>query len=115
MNFFYTNIDKIQLLLIFINSFLLSRLLIVTKIPERLVLYLIGKKHLSILRIVLYVICASALLSFFIPNVITVLTLLPVIKILCNTFEESLPHRYREIETLLPLTIIYGANDFMFN
>ncbi|PID60042.1 hypothetical protein CSB45_00700 [candidate division KSB3 bacterium] len=110
MDNFYVYIDKIQLLFIFINSFLLSRVLVVTKVPERLVLYLIGKQHLPISRISLYVIAASALLSFFIPNVITVLALLPILKILCDTFEESLPLRYREIETLLPLALIYGAN-----
>ena len=110
MNVFLEHIDKIQLIFIFINSFLLSRLIIVAKIPERLVLYLIGKKHLSIIQIVFYVILVSAFLSFFIPNVITVLTLLPVTKILCRTFEESLPDRYRAIETVFPLAIIYGAN-----
>lgn len=110
MEFLYNNIDKTQLIFIFIGSFLISRLLIATKVPERLVLYLIGKKHLSIMQIVFYVIFASAVLSFFIPNVITVLTLLPVIKILAGTFEESFPDKYRAIETIFPLTIIYGAN-----
>jgi sodium-dependent dicarboxylate transporter 2/3/5 len=38
------------------------------------------------------------------------LALLPIVKILCTTFEDSIPERYREIETLLPLTLIYGAN-----
>lgn len=110
MNVLYVNIDKIQLIFIFISSFFISRLIIATKIPERLVLYLIGKKHLPIMHIVFYVIFASAFLLFFIPNVITVLTLLPVIKILCKIFEESLPNRYKAIETLFPLAIIYGAN-----
>ncbi|PIE32198.1 hypothetical protein CSA56_16460 [candidate division KSB3 bacterium] len=110
MHFFLAHIDKVQLLFIFMNSFLLSRLLIVTKIPERLVLYAIGKQHLPITQIALYVIVISAALSFFIPNMITVLTLLPLIKLLCRTFEEALPQRYREIETLLPLALIYGAN-----
>lgn len=110
MNVFLTNLDKVQLVCIFISSFLISRVLIVTKIPERLVLYLIGKKHLPISTIVFYVIFASALLSFFIPNVITVLTLLPMIKILRRTFEESLPQRYKALETIFPLSIIYGAN-----
>jgi len=110
MDFFYHNLDKIQLIFIFIGSFLISRLLIATRIPERLVLYLIGKKHLPITQIIFYVIAASAFLSFFIPNVITVLTLLPIIKILSRTFEESLPSRYKAIETLFPLAIVYGAN-----
>ena len=110
MDGFYLHIDKIQLVFIFVNSFLLSRVLVVTKVPERLVLYLIGKRHLPIGRITFYVIAASAFLSFFIPNVITVLALLPIVKILCRTFEDSIPDRYREIETLLPLTLIYGAN-----
>lgn len=110
MNVFLPHVDKIQLMCIFISSFLISRVLIVAKIPERLVLYLIGKKHLAISSIMFYVIFASAFLSFFIPNVITVLTLLPMIKILRSTFEESLPHRYKALETIFPLAIIYGAN-----
>ncbi|MBD3307961.1 hypothetical protein GF339_16130 [candidate division KSB3 bacterium] len=105
-----TNIDKIQLICIFVNSFLLSRLIIVTKLPERLVLYLVGTKHLPLMQIVLYMLMTAAFLSFFIPNVITVLTLLPLIKILCSTFEMSLPTKYRAIATLFPLTVIYGAN-----
>jgi sodium-dependent dicarboxylate transporter 2/3/5 len=110
MDVFTANIDKIQLAFIFLGSFFISRLLITTKIPERFVFYLIGKKHLSIVYIVFYIIFASAFLSFFIPNVITVLTLLPVIKILCKIFEDALPHKYRAIETVFPLAIIYGAN-----
>jgi sodium-dependent dicarboxylate transporter 2/3/5 len=110
MNFWHTNLDKIQLIFIFINSFLISRLIITTKIPERLVLYLIGKKHLPIMPIVFYIIFASAGLSFFIPNVITALTLLPVIHILGAIFEQSFPGRFKDIETLLPLAIVYGAN-----
>ena len=110
MESFHVHIEKIQLLFIFVNSFLLSRLLVATKVPERLVLYLIGKRHLPIIQITFYVIFASAFLSFFIPNVITVLALLPILKILCTTFENSIPERYSEIETLLPLTLIYGAN-----
>ncbi len=110
MDFLSANLDKLQLACIFAGSFFLSRLIIVTKIPERLVWYLIGTRHLPILWIVFYVIAASAFLSFFIPNVITVFTLLPVIKMLCRTFEESLPQHYRAIETVFPLAIIYGAN-----
>ncbi len=110
MNFLLAHIDKIQLLFIFMNSLLLSRLLIATKVPERLVLYAIGTRHLPITQIALHVIVISAALSFFIPNMVTVLTLLPLIKLLCRIFEESLPQRYREIETLLPLALIYGAN-----
>lgn len=110
MNVFYQNIDKVQLIFVFIGSFLISRLLIATRIPERLVLYLIGKKHLPIIQVVFYVIAASAFLSLFIPNVITVLTLLPIIKMLSRTFEESLPNRFKAVETIFPLAIVYGAN-----
>ena len=61
--------DKIQILFFFISGFFLSRLIIKTEIPERVVSYLLDKKHASLSKIVFYLITISALLSFFIPNV----------------------------------------------
>lgn len=103
-------VDKIQLGLIFVNSFFISRLIITTKIPERLIVYLIGKKHLSILHLVFYIIFASAGLSLFIPNAITALTLLPMIHLLAVIFEHAFPKKFKDLETLLPLALIYGSN-----
>jgi len=101
--------DKIQLIFFFISGFLVSRLIIKVKLPQRIVYWFIGKKHLSITKILFYLIAISAFLSFFIPNAITVLTLLPLIELLRRSYEES-NGSSRRIATMLALAIIYGAN-----
>ncbi len=101
--------DKIQLIFFFISGFLVSRLIIKFKLPQRLVYWFIGKKHLSITKILFYLIAISAFLSFFIPNAITVLTLLPLLELLRRSYEES-NGSSRRIATMLALAIIYGAN-----
>lgn len=101
--------DKIQLIFFFISGFLVSRLIIKVKLPQRIVFFLIGKKHLSTAKIILYLISLSAFLSFFIPNAITVLTLLPILELLRKAYEEAaLPPK--SIPTMLALSAIYGAN-----
>ena len=101
--------DKIQLIFFFISGFLVSRLIIKVKLPQRIVYWFIGKKHLSISKILFYLIAISAFLSFFIPNAITVLTLLPMLELLRRSYEES-NGPSRRISTMLALATIYGAN-----
>ena len=101
--------DKIQLIFFFISGFLVSRLMIKVRLPQRLVFWFIGKKHLSLAKILFYLVAISALLSFFIPNAITVLTLLPLLELLRRSYEESNGPSKR-IATMLALATIYGAN-----
>ena len=101
--------DKIQLIFIFIGGFAISRLMIKARLPHRIVYWFIGKRHLSITRILFYLIAISAFLSFFIPNAITVLTLLPVLELLRRSYEES-NGSSKNIATMLALSAIYGAN-----
>jgi len=101
--------DKIQLIFFFINGFLVSRLMIKVRLPQRLVYWFIGKKHLSLPRILFYLVAISAFLSFFIPNAITVLTLLPLLELLRRSFEEA-NGPSRSVPTMLALATIYGAN-----
>ena len=101
--------DKIQLIFFFISGFLVSRLIIKVKLPQRIVYWFIGKRHLSITKILFYLIALSAFLSFFIPNAITVLTLLPLLELLRRSYETS-SGSSRKIATMLALAIIYGAN-----
>lgn len=101
--------DKIQLIFFFINGFLVSRLIIKVKLPQRIVFFLIGKKQLSTAKILLYLIILSAFLSFFIPNAITVLTLLPILELLRKAYEEAALSS-KSIPTMLALSAIYGAN-----
>ncbi len=101
--------DKIQLIFFFISGFAISRLMIKARLPHRIVYWFIGKRHLSISGILFYLIAISAFLSFFIPNAITVLTLLPLLELLRRTYEES-NGPSKNIATMLALTTIYGAN-----
>jgi sodium-dependent dicarboxylate transporter 2/3/5 len=101
--------DKIQLIFFFISGFTISRLMIKARLPHRIVYWFIGKRHLSITKILFYLIAISAVLSFFIPNAITVLTLLPLLELLRRSYEES-NGPSKNIATLLALSTIYGAN-----
>jgi sodium-dependent dicarboxylate transporter 2/3/5 len=101
--------DKIQLIFFFISGFLVSRLMIKARLPQRLVYWFIGKKNLSLAKILFYLIAISAFLSFFIPNAITVLTLLPSLEFLRQSYEQA-NGPSRSVSTMLALATIYGAN-----
>ena len=101
--------DKIQLIFFFIGGFAISRLMIKARLPHRIVYWFLGKRHLSITKILFYLIAISAVLSFFIPNAITVLTLLPVLELLRRSYEES-NGSSKNVATMLALSTIYGAN-----
>jgi len=101
--------DKIQLIFFFISGFLVSRLMIKVRLPQRLVYWFIGRKNLSLAKILFYLIAISAFLSFFIPNAITVLTLLPLLELLRQAYEET-NGPSPSVPTMLALSVIYGAN-----
>lgn len=99
--------DKVQILFFFISGFLVSRVMIKAQLPQKLVRLLMGGSHNSLSLTLLYLIGAAAALSFFIPNAITMLTLLPVLELLSRAFRENNNHR---IPTILTLAVLYGAN-----
>jgi sodium-dependent dicarboxylate transporter 2/3/5 len=101
--------EKIQLIFFFLNGFLVSRLFIKVKLPERVVFHLIHEQNLSIRRILLYIIGLSSCFSLFIPNAITVLTLLPIIALLLKAYRDS-DTKAKNISTMMALAVIYGAN-----
>ncbi|CAB1083908.1 hypothetical protein JY97_05460 [Alkalispirochaeta odontotermitis] len=101
--------DKIQLIFFFISGFLVSRLIIKVRLPQRLVYWFIGQRHLTLAKILFCLIAISAFLSFFIPNAITVLTLLPLLELLRRSYERA-NGPSRSIATMLALATIYGAN-----
>ncbi|MDV7389778.1 SLC13 family permease, partial [Arthrospira platensis SPKY1] len=68
---------------------------------------LLGESHNSLSQTLLYLVGTAALMSFFIPNAITVLTLLPVLDLLSRAFRDNGDHR---VPTLLTLAVLYGAN-----
>ncbi|MGD9137608.1 MAG: SLC13 family permease, partial [Desulfobacterales bacterium] len=101
--------DKIQLIFFFITGFAISRLIIKARLPHRMVYWFVGKRQLSITKILFYLIAISAFLSFFIPNAITVLTLLPLLELLRRSYEEN-NGSSKNVATMLALSVIYGAN-----
>ena len=101
--------DKLQLIFFFITGFLVSRIFIKVQLPERLVFGLLGGRSNSLPRVIFFLIAISAMLSFFIPNVITVLTLLPILELLRQAYAEDSEHS-GSIATVLALSAIYGAN-----
>ena len=101
--------DKIQLIFFFISGFLVSRLMIKARLPHRIVYWFIGKRQLSLSKIIFCLIVISAFLSFFIPNAITVLTLLPLLELLRRSYETSYGPS-KSVATMLALSTIYGAN-----
>ena len=101
--------DKIQLIFFFISGFLVSRLIIKARLPHKLVFWLVGKRQLALSKILFYLVAIAAFLSFFIPNAITVLTLLPLLELLRRSYEEA-NGSSKTIATMLALATIYGAN-----
>ena len=101
--------DKIQLIFFFMTGFAISRLIIKARLPHRMVYWFVGKRQLSISKILFYLIAISAFLSFFIPNAITVLTLLPLLELLRRSYEKSYGSS-KNVATMLALSVIYGAN-----
>ncbi len=99
---------RLPLALLFANGYLVYRLLAVTKLTDAFVqriLRLSSGRHSPFL---LYLISATALLSFFIPNAVAALTLLPIIKAMDKDF--STRDRPVRLTTALTLSVIYGAN-----
>ncbi|MDD3557345.1 MAG: anion permease [Melioribacteraceae bacterium] len=101
--------DKIQIALFFVSGFFTSRLVIKYKIPEVIMDYLFSEKHYSASKILLHLIFLASLLSFFIPNVIAVLTLLPLINLILKSYEGTTTE-IRKMATMLSLGVMYGAN-----
>ncbi len=99
--------DKLQILFFFISGFLVSRAMIKARLPQKLVRLLMGRSHNSLSMTLLYLIGSASVMSFFIPNAITLLTLLPVLELLSRAFREDGNHR---IPTILTLSVLYGAN-----
>lgn len=98
---------RLPLVLMFANGYLVYRILVATGLTEMFVMWGVRKQGGSFRRILFYIIASTALLSFFIPNAITILIMLPVLK----TIEKNVPKTsgFRPT-TALTLSAIYGAN-----
>ncbi|WP_147819251.1 SLC13 family permease [Salidesulfovibrio onnuriiensis] len=99
-------LERLPLILVFVSGYVVYRLMAVTRITDTFVIWALRRSHGRPGRLILYIIGASAALSAFIPNAITVLTLLPILKLLDKDFREQ---GVRGMTTPLMVAAIYGA------
>ncbi|KOR30363.1 hypothetical protein TI04_06160 [Achromatium sp. WMS2] len=98
--------EQLQIVLLFINGFLISRVMIKTRLPQKLVSLMMGRSHNSLSITLFYLTATASIVSILIPNAITMLTLLPVLDLLSRAFK----NRDSRIPTILTLAVLYGAN-----
>lgn len=98
--------QRLPLILLFISGYLVYQLMAATGITDAFVNWALKKSQGNARSLLLYIIGASAALSSFIPNTITVLTLLPVLKKLDEDFCRQ---GVTGMTTVLMCSAIYGA------
>ncbi|MBF0453098.1 MAG: anion permease, partial [Candidatus Magnetomorum sp.] len=98
---------RLPIILIFVNSYLVYRILVSTQLTHVFVQKALLKSHGDIKKILLYILVSGAVLSFFIPNAVTVLILLPILK---QIDQQKNSDHTPKITTALALSAIYGAN-----
>ncbi len=98
--------QRLPLILLFCGGYLVYQLMAATRITDAFVAWALKKSGGSSAKLLLYIIAASAALSSFIPNTITVLTLLPVLKRLDHSFRDQ---SITTMTTVLMCSAIYGA------
>lgn len=99
---------RLPLILLFASGYLVYRLLAVTKLTDAFVRRALVNNGGGASRLLLLIMGSSALLSLFIPNAITMLTLLPVLGAVDR--ELSANHGRGAMTTAITLAAIYGAN-----
>lgn len=93
-------------MLLFGSGYLIYQLMAATRLTDAFVFWALRKSRGSASMLLLYVIGAAAALSSFIPNTITVLTMLPILKRLDGEFREQ---GVDSMATVLMCSAIYGA------
>ncbi len=101
--------DSIQVGLFFLISYLLSRVFVTLKIPELVIYYLFEKKHISIQKLTLILLAGTTMISTIIANIITVLTLMPLVVLLQKELKTT-EELKRKFNTLFLLAVLWGAN-----
>lgn len=97
---------RLPLVLLFGGGYLVYQLMAATRITDAFVLWALNKSRGSTATLMLFVIATAAVLSSFIPNTITVLTLLPVLKRLDDGFRKE---GVDGMTTVLMCAAIYGS------
>jgi sodium-dependent dicarboxylate transporter 2/3/5 len=99
-----------QLVPLFATGFLISRMVARTGLAESAVQALLRQCHGHFGQVLLRLLMVTILLSLFIPNMLTVLALLPIVEQLGHSLKESHEPANQRLLTPLILALIYGAN-----
>jgi sodium-dependent dicarboxylate transporter 2/3/5 len=99
-------LQRLPLVLLFCGGYLVYRLMVVTRATDAFVFWALRRSRGNPRLLILYIIGAAAALSAFIPNAITVLTLLPV---LCSLDTDFRDQGVGDMTTPLMISAIYGA------
>ncbi|NDV22475.1 SLC13 family permease [Desulfovibrio sp. JC022] len=94
--------DRLPLILLFATGYILYRVIASAGLPEYIAARAVRFSRGRVDYLLLSLMGVSALLSMFIPNAVTVLAMIPVIRKLDDELES--------MTTPLTLSIIYGAN-----
>ncbi len=100
--------NRLPLILMFVNGYFIYRLFVVTQLTDVFVSWSLRRSRGRIGRISLYIIATAAVISFFIPNAVTILILLPSLKLLDRDIRIQTDGK--RLTTALTLSAIYGAN-----
>lgn len=101
--------DKLQLAFFFLISYLLSRVFVRFELPKRLVWWLIEEKHITISKLSWFIIFGTTVLSMLIANVVTLMTMIPVLDLIQKQYKGSAQNESR-FGTLMILSAVWGAN-----
>lgn len=98
--------QRLPLILLFLSGYLVYQLMAATRLTNAFVHWALRRSRGSAAWMLLYVIGAAAALSSFIPNTITVLTMLPMLKRLDREYRAQ---GVNNMTTVLMCAAIYGA------
>jgi solute carrier family 13 (sodium-dependent dicarboxylate transporter), member 2/3/5 len=103
-------LNTIQLAMTVLNGYVVSRLLIKCGIAERMVQLFLAKSAGKVSWVLVFVLCTSAGLSLFMPNMVAVLAVIPILEVLRKACSDLDAGGERSATTALAMANLYGAN-----
>ena len=94
---------------IFISGFLISRIFVTSGLATALVISFVKMSRGHMIYLVLLLTFSCALVSSLIPNMITILAVIPVLSIISSHFRQ-LEEKPGQLSTPIVVSVIYGSN-----